>query len=245
MPEDNAFTPGEEAPPAAAGPEVHACPACGREFGSQRAVAVHRLRGCKGKTAEKPQTAERPPKTAAVKAAPARRRVPCAHLLGPLWSQLARLVPDVPAQRVMVWETPAAGAALDKAVAGTVVDRWVLQKIASTESKYRGAWDLLSLPIMVAAVNRQPALFPVVRPMLREAIKANLDAALDAKIVEAADDQRLRAKAEAAGLQWETDEVDPETGRPIKVDLIDRTLAEFFGPLGAEEAQPEAEQVAA
>lgn len=241
----------EEAP---SGPASFACPDCGKECASQFGLYAHR-RWCKGTPPAPPKTgpkaegspakpkAEKPP---TVPAPSRKKRVPCAHLLGPLWGQLARLVPDVPAQRAMVWQAPAAGESLDKALAGSLIDRWVLQKVASTESRYRSAYDLVSLPVLVAIVNRQPHLFPMLRPVLRESIKANLDAALDAKAQEKIDDDRLRRKAEAAGLEWETEQVDPETGQKVKVDLIDHQLQVFFAAFGEEEVpETEPEKVAA
>lgn len=233
---------GEEAPSADG---AYTCDRCGAVLKSRMGLLVHKSRWCKADAkpkAEKapaPKTAEKPPP--APPAPRPKKRVSCAHLLSPLWSQLAKLAPDVPAQRAMVWQAPAAGAALDAAVAGSFVDRLVLQKFVAVEGKYHGVYDLLSLPALIIAVNRQPAIFPVVRPALRSAIAANMEAVLDAKVEQRMDEERLKAKAERAGYVWETTEI--IDGQEVTLNLIDRQMAMFFGEAAAQE--PETEKVAA
>lgn len=230
----------EEAPAidaSASDSATHVCDGCGRSFGSRFSLSAHK-RACKGPGQKaKAATSDDEGDDSATSATPRQRkpRIParsgkrhdCSHLLGPLWTQLARFVPSVPAQRAMVWQAPGAGRVLDDALSGTVVDKWVLQKVSGAESKYRPAIDLVSLPVMLMMVERQPASFPVIAPMLRSAVRANLEAALDAKATEKAQDDKLKAKAEAAGLVWETIEKDQD-GQDVKVDLVDRILSGWF-----------------
>ncbi len=212
-------------------PREYVCERCGKQFANRSGLWKHKPK-CAVEPADAPEQPKDTPRTPAErkpKLAPAPRgkRHDCSHLLGPLWTQLARFVPSVPAQRAMVWQAPGAGRALDDALSGTVVDKWVLQKVSGAESKYRPAIDLVSLPVMLMMVERQPASFPVIAPMLRSAVRANLEAALDAKATEKAQDDKLRAKAEAAGLVWETIEKDQD-GQDVKVDLVDRILSGWF-----------------
>ena len=212
-------------------PREYVCERCGKQFANRSGLWKHKPK-CAVEPADAPEQPKDTPRTPAErkpKLAPAPRgkRHDCSHLLSPLWTQLARIVPSVPAQRAMVWQAPGAGRALDDALSGTVVDKWVLQKVSGAESKYRPAIDLVSLPVMLMMVERQPASFPVIAPMLRSAVRANLEAALDAKAVEKAEDDKLKAKAEAAGLVWETTEKDQD-GQDVKVDLVDRILSGWF-----------------
>ena len=222
-------------------PREYVCERCGKQFANRSGLWKHKPK-CAVEPADAPEQPKDTPRTPAErkpKLAPAPRgkRHDCSHLLSPLWTQLARIVPSVPAQRAMVWQAPGAGRALDDALSGTVVDKWVLQKVSGAESKYRPAIDLVSLPVMLMMVERQPASFPVIAPMLRSAVRANLEAALDAKAVEKAEDDKLKAKAEAAGLVWETTEKDQD-GQDVKVDLVDRILSGWFeGAVPEEEKQ--------
>ena len=236
MPEPEA----EEAPPSATPPgRTWACSYCGKEFRAYNSMWKHRVR-CRlreatgqasppedqAKEGEKPTTRkERKPTVPA----PSKRHS-CAHLLAPLWGQLARLAPSLPAQRAMAWQAPGAGQVLDQALAGTTVDRWVLQKVVGQESKYRPALDLLSLPVMLAVAERNPSMLPVLLPALRSLVRSNLDAVLSAKAVKKAEDSKLRAKAEAAGLEWEAQVID-EQGNVVTVDLPDQIVAALLsGP---------------
>lgn len=229
----------EEAPPADG--VGYSCDRCGATLKTHMGLLVHQARWCKGTPKPKAEKAPAPKVQEKAPAVPApapprpKKRVSCAHLLSPLWSQLAKLVPDVPAQRAMVWQAPAAGAALDAAVAGTFIDRWALQKFVAVEGKYHGVYDLVSLPALIIAVNRQPALFPVVQPALRNAIAANMEAVLDAKVEERVSEERLKAKAEKAGYVWETEEI--IDGEKVKLNLIDRQLAFFFAEAQAQEPE--------
>ena len=244
----------EEAPAidaSASDSATHVCDGCGRSFGSRFSLSAHK-RTCKGpgqkaKAAtsddEGDDSATSANERAATSATPRQRkpRIParsgkrhdCSGLLGPLWAQLARFVPSVPAQRAMVWQAPGAGRVLDNALAGSVVDKWVLQKVSGVESKYKPAVDLVTLPAALIMVEKQPALFPVLRPILASTIKANLEAALDAAAAEKADEDKLRAKAEAAGLEWEAEEVDPETGKTVKVSIVEAILRDLMAPADA------------
>lgn len=222
-------------------PREYVCERCGKQFANRSGLWKHKPK-CAVEPADAPEQPKDTPRTPAErkpKLAPAPRgkRHDCSHLLGPVWTQLARFVPSVPAQRAMVWQAPGAGRVLDDALSGTVVDKWVLQKVSGAESKYRPAIDLVSLPVMLMMVERQPASFPVIAPMLRSAVRANLEAALDAKATEKAQDDKLKAKAEAAGLVWETIEKDQD-GQDVKVDLVDRILSGWFeGAVPEEEKQ--------
>ena len=218
-------------------PREYVCERCGKQFANRSGLWKHKPK-CAVEPADAPEQPKDTPRTPAErkpKLAPAPRgkRHDCSHLLGPVWTQLARFVPSVPAQRAMVWQAPGAGRVLDNALAGSVVDKWVLQKVSGVESKYKPAVDLVTLPAALIMVEKQPALFPVLRPILASTIKANLEAALDAAAAEKADEDKLRAKAEAAGMEWEAEEVDPETGKTVKVSIVEAILRDLMAPADA------------
>lgn len=164
---------------------------------------------------------ERKPRTAA----PPGKRHDASGFLGGAWGTAARFVPSLPAQRAMAWQAPGAGRILDKALAGTVVDKWVLQKVGGYDDKYGPLLSLVSLPVMLVIIERQPAMLPVLAPQLRSVVKDNLAAALDAAAAERRQTEELQAKAEAAGIEWES--IDPVTGE--RVDIVDALIQDLLG----------------
>jgi len=103
-----------------------------------------------------------------------RRRVPVDGLLSMAWSALGKLASNemtLPVGRVMELQAPAAGLVLDDALRGSMADR-VLQPFARASKRGEGFWAVAGPPLLVAAVCRQPELYDVVRPMLREALKS-------------------------------------------------------------------------
>ena len=219
---------------------TNACRHCGKQYASRGSLWKHEqlcaaksfilgdspeqgkdveTKGADGTSKKAATPRERKPKQ------PTGKRHDASHILGTVWSQGARFVPSAAAQRAMVWQAPSAGRILDQAAAGTMVDRWVLQKIASQESKWAPVVSLVSLPLMLVLIDKNPALAPVLLPQLRNVVKDNLAAALATKAAEKEEMAELEALAEKAGMEWE--QVDPETGE--KMDLIGSVLAELLG----------------
>lgn len=224
---------------------TNACRHCGKQYASRGSLWKHEqlcaaksfilgdspeqgkdveTKGADGTSKKAATPRERKPKQ------PTRKRHDASHILGTVWSQGARFVPSAPAQRAMVWQAPSAGRILDQAAAGTMLDRWVLQKIASQESKWAPVVSLVSLPLMLVLIDTNPALAPVLMPQLRNVVKDNLAAALATKAAEKEEMAELEALAEKAGMEWE--QVDPATGE--KMDLIGSVLAELLGQVRQE-----------
>jgi hypothetical protein len=128
--------------------------------------------GVKSK-AKKP-TAKAQPKP---KAAPATgrvtgpKRVNASETIARNLGRVAKLVAqvDVPLGRALVFSAPATGQAVDELVAGTVVDRMVLQKFAGAADKWEKFGGVIAFPVLIAVVSRNPALYDVLEDDLREA----------------------------------------------------------------------------
>jgi hypothetical protein len=78
------------------------------------------------------------------------------------WSHI-----DVPVGRVLQFQAPVAGAALDKAAAGTTLDRLVLQRLVDVPELV----DILALPFLVGALERYPERQAVLQPMIMAALR--------------------------------------------------------------------------
>lgn len=102
------------------------------------------------------------------------RRVPVDGLLSMGWAAIGRLMSNpatLPVGRVMELQAPSAGLVLDDALRGSMADR-ILQPFARASKRGEAFFAVAGPPILVAAVCRQPELYDVVRPMLREALKS-------------------------------------------------------------------------
>jgi hypothetical protein len=76
---------------------------------------------------------------------------------------------DAPLSRALVFSAPATGQAVDELVAGTVVDRIVVQKFAGVSDKWERLGGVIAFPVLVAVISRNPALFPALESELRDA----------------------------------------------------------------------------
>lgn len=119
---------------------------------------------------------------------------------------------------------------LDEAVKGTVVDKVVLQPIARGRSKFDAFGALLGPPLIVLAIERNPANAEMLLPMLRASIRSSLPMMIPAiKKVKA----REAAAAEAAR------ELFPDL--PEGVDPVDEVIAMMFADWTPVEAPPVAD----
>lgn len=231
-------------------------PGCDKEYGIERLLNAHKYGPFSkhklkrdGTSAKKVVEVVKPTKVEA----PAKRSSPSARRQGPrrsgervlgmAWNLAANiLMPRVSprAATVMVWQSAAAGNALDELVAGSFIDKMIVQRIAGEGDRYRNATALLSLPLLVAVAENQPAVAaqPVFMEMARRAIRVNYEAILDAQIKEREEEARFEAKAQAAGLDLYI-QVNGE-----RVNAIDALMGDIFG---FTQAQPpvESETVAA
>lgn len=102
------------------------------------------------------------------------RRVPVDGLLSMAWAGLGKLAAQpaiLPVGRCMQLQAPAAGMVLDDALKGSILDR-MAQPLARGAKRGELVFAVAGPPILVGAVCQRPELYPVVRPMLVEALKS-------------------------------------------------------------------------
>ena len=147
-----------------------------------------------------------------------------APLLTPLWAFLGSRAPGRMGG-AMVWEAPAAGAILDKALAGTVIDRLILQRVSDVD-KYEDLGMLLALPLIGRIVDQDPEK-AANNPML---VAVTRRAAL--KMIGAAVAEQKRSRDEMARL----DKIAKESGYEEGVaEALDAFMEAFFGGVRADE----------
>jgi hypothetical protein len=122
-----------------------------------------------------PVKAKLPKSAAAAKAVPepkAKARKPAGENLALLVSggaQFAAKAGYMPLANALAFEAPAAGQAIDTAVAGTVIDRKIIQPLAGGAEKWEAVGAVLTLPIMIHLISVFPHLQPALEPQLRRA----------------------------------------------------------------------------
>ena len=120
----------------------------------------------------------------------------------------------------MQWQAPVAGEMLDDAIAGTFIDKVALQRI----EKARGRYDLLGAvfgpPLLVLAIEQNPANAEILMPMLAASIRHSLPLMVPAiKKAKA----REKAVAEATAELFADD---PDY--PADTDPVDYVLRMMF-----------------
>ncbi len=173
----------------------------------------------KAKAPAKAPAAKAAPSTASSTTAPARqKRHSLAGTLGSAWGFLAGTFGPGRPGFVMAWAAPAAGPVLDNAVAGTSLDRRLLQRLAGGSERWSDLGSLLVLPMVAALVEKQPAARdnPQVLEVATQAILRIVDRQLDADIAHNIELERLERKAR-------------EAGRDDLRSTIDDLLALLFG----------------
>jgi len=119
------------------------------------------------------RTAKRviPPKEPVTGPVAKAKRISAAETIATNIGRVARILNgmDEPLSRALVFSAPATGQAIDEFVAGTVVDRVVVQRFATISDKWERLGGVIAFPILVAVISRNPALFPVLENELRDA----------------------------------------------------------------------------
>jgi hypothetical protein len=108
---------------------------------------------------------------------PSPRRRPVGELLGELIEKLAVLAGSFnpPGARALAFASPALGSSLDGIVAGSMIDKRVLQPLTAGTEKWATLASALGLPMMVAACSMQPELMPVLETQMRAAMVVCLE----------------------------------------------------------------------
>ena len=244
----------EEAPDV--GTSAFACAeeGCGREFRTASLLGLHRWNAHRLRAPKAAPKARRAPakaapaakKESAPKVAPERKtpRKEAAGIWGTAWQIAAELfVPKVsPAAAVaMTWQSDAAGPILDKAFAGSFVDKAIVQKVAGKGGDYAELASFVGLPMSMMLFERQPLLIeqPQARRMFRRVVRANYESLCLARIKERKRDERWQALAREADLPlYATDEngnvILGENGKPIDaVDAMCNELLALVAPVNA------------
>ena len=76
--------------------------------------------------------------------------------------------------RVLQLESPLLAQRIDKAIAGTFLDK-ILQPLFRKGDDLEGLGAALALPIMVGVIERKPELYPMMEPMMEEIIGTVLE----------------------------------------------------------------------
>jgi hypothetical protein len=102
---------------------------------------------------------------------PGKKRISAAEALATNIGRIAKVLGpvDMTLSRALVFSAPATGAALDEFVAGTVVDRMVVQKVATVSEKWERLGGVIAFPVLVALISRNPNLYPALESELRDA----------------------------------------------------------------------------
>ena len=96
------------------------------------------------------------------------RRVSLENLITTAWGIGGKMMEArmLPVARIMEMQAPVAGIVVDDLARGTAVDV-LLQPLARAGEKGERLFALAGPPLLVGAVCQNPALYPVVRPMLK------------------------------------------------------------------------------
>lgn len=100
-----------------------------------------------------------------------------------------------PMARMIGFESPILGAEADAALAGTTIDRVLLQRAVSGKDRFERLGPLLLAPMMVGVAALQPAAWPEIYPMLRACLSPMLPALVEEMRRQAKAAEQMRAMA--------------------------------------------------
>lgn len=246
---DEALTSTAETKPQAAAPapKITQCRYCTDTFDGQWGSArrgmhekkAHPDEWAKAKaTGSKPKSrkAAAPKKPTAPKAkvtppAGGKRRIPAGDSIATTLGMAAQLVVKVdgPTGRALQFAAPAAGDAVDELVAGTFVDRKVLQPFAGAADKWEKVGGIIAFPVLIAVISHNPALFQPLEAQLRSATVDVINASIPTLKKRAANEKK------AADSLAELGKIDPryaESNDPIRLILEDIFGVQIVAPEG-------------
>jgi hypothetical protein len=167
------------------------------------------------------------------------KRVPLEAWGSRAWAGLAYVMGAgaTPTSRVLNMQAPVAGIIVDDMIKGTVVDK-VLQPLARFGEGAGQAFALAGPPLLVGLLERQPGMYPVLRPVLAEAMT---------EWVLVAGPAMRKAKARAENVarelgEFEFDESDLDAfTSPAVNPVIGKMIDAIFAPMmQAQEEAPAA-----
>lgn len=160
-----------------------------------------------------PETREKAPKGAG-------RRVSTSETMEDAWKGLGGLAMrtgHAPLGRYLQWQSVAAGEMLDQAVAGTIIDKRLLQPAVRARSRFDVIGALVGPPLIILQIERNPAQAEVLFPILKSAIRSSLPTMLPAM-----KKAQVREEKVAAAVA----EMFPDL--PAGVDPVDLILEQLF-----------------
>ena len=146
--------------------------------------------------------------------------------------KLAVLIGSVnpPGARALIFASPALGSSIDSIVAGSPIDKRILQPLTVGAEKWATLASALGLPMMVAAVSLQPELRVVLEPQMRAAMVVCLDERV--KVLK----KHRKKEQDMAKTLADLVEMDPQFAE--SKDPIGDLLAGFFQSPPAPEGAP-------
>jgi len=180
--------------------------------------------GAKKATKVRKATAKKAPVTKTKVTSPNAKRIPAAESIARNIGRIAKVMGgvDMPMAKALAFSAPATGQAVDELVAGTYVDKMIVQRFAGVSDKWERLGGVIAFPILVAVISKNPALFPVLEDELRE---ATLDVVI--ANIPSLEKQKARENKAVAALArlGQIDERFANTNDPIGLILQD-----LFGP---------------
>lgn len=206
---------------------------------------VGRIRGRwrSGKSAPGPGPA-RTGKAAARKRTPARNRVSTADDWCLLFRDLSKRLeysPHYPTGRILKYEAPAAGVVLDRAIAGTAVDRYVVQPIWRSKDRWEEPFFLLAPPMLTFSIQsarmQQFALAQEGRTVEAQQLQGRINAGMEmlawtmrrslVRLAPAIAEARAQEEAENEAIR----DAFPELAALYpEVDPVQALLSDLFAP---------------
>lgn len=152
------------------------------------------------------------------------KREPLTDLVTFVWGGIGMALvqshADPPVGRVMQFQAPLAGRKFDQLIAGTWLDA-LLQPLAKQADKIEGLGALVMFPLLVGAYERNPALEPIVAPILRQVVRSTL---VDMAPVLRKQSAEAKKAAETVGNLNDLFDLPPDA------DPIDAVLMSIFAP---------------
>lgn len=226
-----------ELPPVPQAEEIP-CDLCDKTFPSEGrlrlhkygAFSAHKLKKDGSKPAPKKAEVIPPSRGPAPKNKARGPRKNASTLLSGVWTGAAMTV--VPgfspaAAKAMMWQAEAAGPVLDQFIAGSFIDKLIIQKVAGKTEEAKSISGLVGLPLLLGLAERKPhlILFDPFYKAVEYAVKCSFETIADAKIKERQEEERWGAKLEAAGIEREV-EIDGK-----KTDVVTAMTAELLGDI--------------
>lgn len=131
--------------------------------------------------------------------------------------------PNVPVGRMMMLQAPAAGVFADRAIAGTLPDRMLVQPLARGGAKGANLGMLIGPPLMVRLITTRPQLYEPLQPLLRQLVAGYLaEAGPELKRIRDREAKAIETLGELLG-----DELIDMDGHQVTIDDL---VAGLFAP---------------